>query len=97
MSFPYILHCSFTDEVQEITKVAMMGSAPGLATIPNMKKTPLQPGVSPPMPSYAKGGIVKYKKGGKIVRVAEQGDEAIIPLEDKKNAKRIAKKILKKG
>lgn len=171
MSFPYFLHCGFTDEIEEITKTAaiatktdpakweqakrdakarmggkhsaramqlatqlykkrgggysgakpsaknnslkkwgkqkwqwskeksamMMGPKPPMMPprMPGMS-APMQPGMSAPMPSYAKGGIVKYKKGGKIVRVAEKGDEAIIPLEDKKNAKRIAKKILKR-
>lgn len=48
------------------------------------------------VPAYAKGGVVKYRKGGKIVRVAEKGDEAIVPLAKKEKAKRMAKAILQR-
>ena len=48
------------------------------------------------IPSYGKGGVVKHRKNGKIVRVAEAGDEAIVPLAKKQKAKRMAKAIVRK-
>jgi len=52
----------------------------------------------PQMPGYKNGGIVKKdpKGKGRIIRVAEDGDEAIIPLTKKKQARRVAKSILRK-
>ena len=75
---------------KKMQKTAMMMGGPK----PGMPR-PGMPGAMG-VPSYGEGGVVKHRKNGKIIRVAESGDEAIVPLAKKKKAERMAKSILKK-